>query len=78
MKSPTKTCALDPLPTWLLERHSSVILPKLTEVVNASLEQGMLPNSLGHAIVTPVLKKSSLDRNDLKELLHCIQHLINI
>ena len=66
MKSPTKTCALDPLPTWLLKRHSSVILPKLTEVVNASLEQGAFPNSLGHAIVTPILKKSSLDRNDLK------------
>ena len=76
-KSPSKTCALDPLPTWLLKSHTSVIFPKLTEVVNASLKHGMFPNSLGYAIVTPILKKSSLDRNEYKNY-RPVSHLINI
>ena len=36
-KSPMKTCALDPLPTWLLAKCHSEINPIITTIINASL-----------------------------------------
>ena len=57
MKSPSKSCSLDPLPTWMLKEHLPVILPKLTDLINISLENGVFPNTLGHAIVTPIIEK---------------------
>ena len=41
-------------------------LPKLTEVVNASLRSGVFPEILKDAVVTPLLKKPSLDKDVLK------------
>ena len=53
------------LPTWLLKLHLPAILPSLKSIINTSLERGKFPSTLGHAIVTPVLKKASLEKNDL-------------
>jgi len=38
-----------------------VLLPYLTAMVNASLREGSLPESQKRAVVTPLLKKPSLD-----------------
>ena len=65
-KCPNKSCDLDVLPTWLLKQHSSVVLPPLTKIVNMSLASGTFPSDLTNAIITPVLKKPSLDKNELK------------
>ena len=37
----------------------------VTSMVNASLEQGRLPVSQKHAVVTPLLKKPGLDAADM-------------
>jgi hypothetical protein len=61
MKSPSKSCMLDPLPTWLLKKLLEPLLPALTDIVNKSIESSIFPPSLKNARVTPLLKKTSLD-----------------
>ena len=65
-QSPTKSCGLDPIPTFLLKELVDVLLPYLTGMVNASLREGRLPSSQKHAVVTPLLKKFGLDPDELK------------
>ena len=59
-RAPKKSCALDPVPTWLLMDCLPEILPVLTRIINSSLCDSSVPSSLKDAIVTPLLKKSSL------------------
>lgn len=60
-KSPTKSCELDPLPCCLLKRVLHPPGPAIADIVNMSLSQGSFPLPLKEAIITPVLKKTSLD-----------------
>ena len=60
-KSKTKSCELDPVPTWLLKEHSATLTPVLTSIINASLEAGRFPDSLKSALVRPLLKKRGLE-----------------
>jgi hypothetical protein len=64
-KCPNKMCYLDVIPTWLLKEHIDVFSPIITRIINASLSTGSFPRSLGQAVITPILKKPSLDKNDL-------------
>lgn len=66
MQSPTKSCALDPIPTFLLKELVDVLLPYVTAMINASLTEGRLPLSQKHAIVTPLLKKTGADADERK------------
>ena len=66
MAAPSKSCALDPIPTPLLISCSDVLVPVITDIVNMSLTTGILPTSLKNALVLPILKKHNLDRNTLK------------
>ena len=66
-KSSSKSCHLDPEPTWL-EKDNVVldaVLPILLSAINRSLESGAVPASLQSAVVTPMLKKEGLDREIL-------------
>jgi len=60
MKSPIKSCSLDPAPTFFLHEFIDLLLPYATRIVNASPAQGRLPLSQRHAIVTPLLKKNQV------------------
>ena len=62
---PTKSCSLDPWPTFLFLEYLDLITP-ITSIINASLEQGKCPNYFKQAHVTPILKKSSLDKEVFK------------
>ena len=66
MRLSNKSCSLDTLQSWLVKNNLSTLLPVITKIVNASLSSGIFPSNLKHSVITPVLKKSSLDRNDLK------------
>jgi exonuclease III len=59
--SPAKSCALDPIPTFLLRAMIDVLLPFITAMVNASLREGRLPQSQKHAVISPMVKKPGLD-----------------
>ena len=61
-----KSCSLDPVPIITLKEVLDVLLPYLTHMCNTLLSGGPLPVSQWHAIITPLLKKSSLDPAELK------------
>ena len=65
-KTASKSCVLDPLPTWLLKSNSDVFVPIITKVINLSLSSGIFPSNLKHAILNPLIKKQSLNPNELK------------
>ena len=65
-KSPAKSCMLDPIPTWLIKESRSELLPVMTNIINSSLRSSQVPKSMKSAIVTPLLKKSTLDPDILK------------
>ena len=57
-----KTCALDPIPTWIIKRLPCLFAPILCKIANTSLASGCFPSSEKSAVITPVLKKSKLDK----------------
>ena len=63
--SPTKSCSLDPIPTFLLKECVLEFTPMLTKIINASLTSATVPSSFKRAVVTPLLKKATLDRDEL-------------
>jgi len=58
---PTKSSPRDPIPTSLLKELLPVLAPSLFRLVNLSLSTGVFPDEMKLALVTPLLKKSSLD-----------------
>lgn len=60
-KSLAKSCRLDPIPCSLLKRVVHIIGPTIAEIVNMSLSNGVFQPTLKREVVTPVLKKPSLD-----------------
>ena len=64
--SPTKSCSLDPWPTFLVLEFLDILITPITSIINASLAQGTCPNFFKEAHVTPILKKSSLDKEVFK------------
>ena len=65
-KSPTKSCTLDPVPTWLLKQCTDELVPVLTTITNLSLACADFSDTLKVAFVTPLIKKITLDCEILK------------
>eukprot|EP00116_Pleurobrachia_bachei_P002499 sb/3462761/ len=61
-----KHCVLDPLPTSILTAVLPHLVPLLSKIVNMSLSEGEVPESLKRAIRRPAYKNSSLDPDELK------------
>jgi hypothetical protein len=59
--SPCKSCALDPIPTWVLKECVDVLTPSIATIVNQSLTNGVMPKNLKQALITPLIKKPSLN-----------------
>ena len=66
LKSSPKSCEFYPMPTSLLLECIDEVVPAVTHVVNESFLSGMFPSMFKTAIVKPLLKKPSLDQDDLK------------
>ena len=64
--SPTKSCELDPIPTWLVKECMLELLPLITAIINNSITSGVYPCLYRKAIVRPLLKKTVLDPNEYK------------
>lgn len=62
----SKACELDPIPTDVMKKFLPELLPFITDMCNASLQQGSLLSSQRRPIVTPRLKKEGMDTADLK------------
>ena len=65
-KSPTKSCLLDPLPTFLIKECIDILLPSITKLVKCSLHEGLVPDGFKKAVNTTLIKKASLPVEDLK------------
>ena len=65
-KLPNKSSSLDPMPTWLLKKCSDIMVPFITSVISDSFQAGHFPSILREAVITPLIKKPSLNPNVLK------------
>ena len=63
--SPNKQCALDPFPTGLVKSCKDFLSPIIMQIVNKSLSTGEFPQAFKNALVTPLLKKRTLDEDVL-------------
>ena len=61
-----KSWDLDPIPSSVLYDCLDEIIPIVTSIMNKSLSSGIVPQCFKHALVKPLLKKSSLEPNCLK------------
>lgn len=80
-KSAAKSCGLDPMPSSLVKEHATILAPVITQIVNGSLLTGDFPSEFKQAVVTPLLKNSSLDPDVLNHYrpvsnLHYISKLV--
>ena len=66
LKAPIKSYDLDPIPTSLFHKCVDDLIPSITSIINKSLIDGSVPACLKSALVTPLLKKATMDHNDLK------------
>ena len=64
--SPSKSCSLDPWPTFLVLDYLDIPITPITSTINAALEQGKCPIFFKQAHVTPILKESFLDKDVFK------------
>ena len=63
---PTKSCLLDPWPTFLIKECSDILLPSITKLVNCSLMEGCVPDGFKTAVVSPLIKKATLPADDFR------------
>jgi hypothetical protein len=70
--APIKSCQLDPVPTWLIKKQSSLLAPFIAALIIVLLASGHFPNCLKHAIVVQLLKKNNLDAASLKTTDQCL------
>ena len=66
LTSPTKTCALDPITTSLIKSCVDVLLTPIINIINLSLKPSVFPDTLKLLHITPLLKKPSLSKDDMK------------
>ena len=56
-----KNCVLDPIPTALLKQILPSIVALISDIINTSLRDGIVPEFFKRALVKPLLKKPSLE-----------------
>lgn len=62
----SKSCGLDPMPTHLVKSVLPEIIDLLVQTVNKSFSSSKIPDTFKTAVVRPLLKKSGVDKNELK------------
>ena len=65
VSSPNKSCDLDPLSTTLPKACLDTLFYPITNIINASLCSGLFPDDFKQAQVNPLLKKSTLPKENL-------------
>ena len=61
-----KSCELDPLLNWLLMECIVELVPTITDIVYTLLRDSLMLNSLIATLIRPLLKKTGLDSDILK------------
>ena len=63
-------CDLDPVPTTVLKKISNAISPTILSILNLSITAGTFPSTLKSSIISPLLKRPSLNKEDLSNYRH--------
>ncbi len=63
--SPIKACALDPISAKLFSKILPTLVPVITDIINLSITNSIVPQYLKEAMITPILKKPQLDVQSL-------------
>ena len=66
LKSTNASCDLDPFPTRLLKHYIDDLIVPITAIINLSMRDGVVPHDFKQALVTPLIKKKTLCRNEFK------------
>ena len=66
LSSSSKSCDLDPIPTSVLKNCLDILITPITDIINISMETSTFPQNFKEAHVRPLLKKTSLPKNELK------------
>ena len=64
MKSPTKSCELDPMPMELVEDNIETIYSHIQIIADKSFSEGVYLDDLKEALLRPLLKKPDLELMD--------------
>ena len=62
-------CKSPQIPTWIIRDTKNELLPTITDIINASLRSSEVPTSMKSAVVTPLLKKATLDPSFVSKVL---------
>ena len=66
LKSTNASCDLDPFPARLLKHYIDDLIIPITAIINLSMQDGVVPHDFKQALVTPLIKKKTLCRNEFK------------
>ena len=66
LKSTNASCDFDPFPTCLLKHYIDDLIIPITAIINLSMREGVVPPDFKQALVTPLIKKKTLCRNEFK------------
>ena len=66
LSSSSKSCGLYPIPTSVLKNCLAIIITRITDIINISMETSTFPQNFKEAHVRPLLKKTSLPKNEPK------------
>src|SRR5438132_3076095 len=64
LSSTDASCPLDIIPTKLLKSCLDSLIVPITHLINLSLSEGVFPETYKRAVVSPLLKKHSLPKDD--------------
>ncbi len=66
LKSRNDSCDLYPFPTRLLKHYIYDLIVPITAIINLSMREGVVPTDFKQALVTPLIKRKTLCRNEFK------------
>ena len=66
LKPTNASCDLDPFPTRLLKHYINYIIVHITAIINLPMQDGVVPHDFKQGLVTPLIKKKTLCRNEFR------------
>ena len=65
--APSKSWDLDPIPTSLVKDCIDILITPITSIINLLLTEGSFPSHFKSALVSPLLKKPTLNKDSKKK-----------
>ena len=65
IKTPGKSCTLDPVPTAILKRNVELLSAAIATIINTSLASGVFPKALKQGLVRPSINKHPIINTSL-------------